>query len=287
LMARMQHIVRPLAGLPGLGAAVATALALVSCGGGGDSNGGSGNNTNRPETSAVTGTFYGPVGALVTLRLNGANDQGVTVPAVGISADPYNAQNFAFVTALPDGSAYQVSLADQRPGQTCAVYKSASGALPVAMGTLRVGCEITDDLVSLNSNSDPTTSTGTFVDSSAPVVGGANVAIGSTTQVYGEGRFVAFVSSAGGLVAGATSAHRQIYWRDRYTGITWLVSANAAGVEAMATASRRPSRPTGWSSPSNHTPPTSWPATATACATCSSGTPRIRTYQAHRARPRA
>jgi Tol biopolymer transport system component len=233
-MARLQNNFRPLAGLRASGAAwvpalALTALALAACGGGGDS--GATNNANPAATNAVTGAFFGPVGAHVTLRLNGANDQSVTVPAFGTSGDPYNAQNFAFVTALTDGSAYEVSLADPPAGQTCAVFKSASGTLPVALGTLRVGCEITDDLVSINSNSEPATVIGSFFDSSAPVVGGADVAVGSTTQGLGEGRFVAFVSSAGGLAPGATSAHRQVYWRDRFNGITLLVSASAAGVE--------------------------------------------------------
>jgi Tol biopolymer transport system component len=56
------------------------------------------------------------------------------------------------------------------------------------------------------------------------------VAVGATTQGYGEGRFAAFVSNAPGL-GGATGAKRQVFWRDRFTGETLLVSASAAGVE--------------------------------------------------------
>jgi Tol biopolymer transport system component len=177
------------------------------------------------------GTLYGPVGSQVGLQVNAGQDLTVTVPAFGTGADPYNSIDFAFATPLLDGAAYQVTLKTTPAGQTCSVFKGASGTLPVAVGALHVGCEITDDLLTRNSNSAAPSVTGTFFESSAAVIGGANVPIGSTTQAFGEGRFVAFVSSAAGLATGATAAHRQIYWRDRFTGITRLVSANASGVQ--------------------------------------------------------
>ncbi|MEY2686822.1 MAG: hypothetical protein RL375_1020 [Pseudomonadota bacterium] len=201
-------------------------LLLSACGGG------SASNTPTPGTpSSVTGTFYGPVNSQVTLQVNGGDDLGVTVPPFNAGPDPYNSKDFSFATPLASGSAYRVTLKGTPAGQTCAVFKGANGTMPLGAGALRVGCEITDDLVSRNSHSAVSAVTGTAFESSAPVVGGAQVAIGSTTQVYGEGRFVAFVSSKAGLAAGATGAQRQVYWRDRLTGITRLVSASATGVE--------------------------------------------------------
>lgn len=184
-----------------------------------------------PASSAVGGTFYGPVGSQVGLQVNAGDDLVVTVPPFGAGTDPYNFIDFAFATPLLDGAAYQVTLKTTPVGQTCSVFQGASGTMPVAVGALHVGCEITDDLLTRNSNSAASPVTGTFFESSAAVIGGANVPIGSGTQAYGEGRFVAFVSSAVGLATGATAAHRQIYWRDRFSGVTLLVSADASGAQ--------------------------------------------------------
>jgi Tol biopolymer transport system component len=199
------------------------ALLLSACGGGNGNN-----NQQSSAPSMLTGTFYGPIGSQVTLQANGGNDKSVIVQA--LADDPYNAQNFSFAPLWSSGTTYQVTLKTTPAGQTCEVFKGASGIMPAATGSLHVGCEITDDLVSRNSDAAASLSTGNFASSSAPVVGGANVAIGSTTKIYGEGRFVAFVSSAS-LATGTTGAHLQVFWRDRYTGITVLVSASEAGVE--------------------------------------------------------
>jgi hypothetical protein len=182
-------------------------------------------------TSALTGIFYGPIGSQVGLQVNAGNGLTVTVPPFGAGMDPYNSQDFAFGTPLLDGTAYAVTVSSKPAGQTCSVFKGASGNMPAATDALHVGCEITDDLVSRSTNSAAPAVTGTFFESSAPVIGGANVPIGSTTQVFGEGRFVAFVSSATALASNSTAAHRQVFWRDRNTGDTFLVSADANGVE--------------------------------------------------------
>ncbi|MEP7295955.1 MAG: hypothetical protein ABI702_07180 [Burkholderiales bacterium] len=177
--------------------------------------------------TALTGTIRGPIAAEVVLQNNGGDDLTATVvQSVGVT-DRYDETPFVFATKLLDGAAYQVSIKTAPADQTCSVYKGAAGTMPVAATTLRVGCEITNDLVSRSTNDAVK---GTFFDSSAPVIGGSVAAIGATTQGYGEGRFVAFVSNAAGM-AGTTSAHRQVFWRDRLTGETRLVSATAAGAE--------------------------------------------------------
>lgn len=166
-------------------------------------------------SSALRGQLRGPVGSQVTLRNNGGDDLALGVPTV--TGYLYNVVDFAFATPLADGSAYLVSVATPPVGQTCRVYKGASGTMPAASGTLKVGCEWTFDRVSRSSDDSVL---GSYFDSEAPVVGG--------DDLWGEGRFVAFVSYAAGM-GGASGAYRQIFWRDRWTGETRLVSTNAAG----------------------------------------------------------
>ena len=180
-----------------------------------------------PGTSALTGSVRGPIDAQVLLQNNGADDLSVTVARAAGDTEVYDETGFSFATRLTDGAPYQVSVKTAPSGQTCLVYKGASGTMPVAATALRVGCEITYDLVSRSSND---TVKGTYFDSRDPVIGGSAVAIGATTLAYGEGRFVVFVSNAAGM-GGATGAHRQVFWRDRLTGVTRLVSATPAGVE--------------------------------------------------------
>jgi Tol biopolymer transport system component len=169
----------------------------------------------------------GPIGAQLVLQNNGGDDLSATVTLIAGNTDRYDETAFSFATRLADGAPYQVTVKTAPSGHTCSVYKGASGTMPVVATALRVGCEITNDLISRSSNDAVK---GTYFDSSAPAVGGSAVPIGTTTQAYGEGRFVAFVSSASGM-AGATGAHRQVFWRDRLTGQTKLVSATPAGVE--------------------------------------------------------
>ena len=62
---------------------------------------------------------------------------------------------------------------------------------------------------------------GTFYSASAPVIGGMGA---------DEGRYIAFVSDAAGL-GGSKGKYRQIFWRDRVTGETRMISASAVGGE--------------------------------------------------------
>ena len=183
-----------------------------------------------PGLASLTGKFYGPVGALAVLQNNGGDDLPVSVTRSVVGTDAYDATAFSFATKLLDGTAYQVTVKTAPAGQTCSVYKGASGTLPVGADALRVGCEYTYDHVSRSTNDAVL---GTYFESSAPVIGGSSTAVGATADGYGEGRFVAFVSSAAGM-GGATNSHRQVFWRDRLTGQTLLVSASAAATEGNA-----------------------------------------------------
>lgn len=176
----------------------------------------------------VSGVLRGPVGAEIVLQNNGGAGLGVTVANSPGVTDIYDATAFTFPAMLASGSAYAVTIATPPAGQTCSVYKGATGTTPLAADALRVGCEHTYDLVSRSTSNAVR---GTFYDSRDPVIGGSSAAVGATTSGYGEGRFTAFVSYAAGLAPGSTSARRQVFWRDNLTGETRLVSAAVGGAE--------------------------------------------------------
>lgn len=180
-----------------------------------------------PGNSQLSGQLHAPVGARIVLQLNGGADLALTMPPFAGSADPYNLLPFSFATPLPDGTAYQVTIKAAPAGQVCSVFKGASGTTPVVLGAVRVGCELKYDLVSRSTDNK---TVGSYYESSAPSIGGAAGPIGRTADGYGEGRFIGFVSSAAKL-GGSTGAHRQVFWRDRLTGETLLISATPDGVE--------------------------------------------------------
>lgn len=179
--------------------------------------------------TALTGRLYALTGVQVGLRNNGAELLNVT--ATSATSAHYDMTTFQFPTLLAAGAAYTVLLDGTPANQSCSVFQGGTGTAPAATGAVRVGCETTRDLVS---RSAANVSMGTYTGSQQAVIGGSNVRIGGATGAapLGEGRFVAFVSSA--AAAGATGARRQVFLRDRYTSQVWLVSANAAGVEGNA-----------------------------------------------------
>lgn len=168
-------------------------------------------------SSELHGVVRGPVGTSLTLATGATPPLDVTLANQPSSSDAYDVTPFRFPVALPDGSSYSLSVVAASAGQTCAVYAGASGTTPVSDGAVKVGCEQLYEHASRGSESDRL---GTFYDSHAPSIGG--------DAQYGEGRFVAFESSAA-LLPEVAGSFRQIYFRDRMTGLTWLVSGNAAG----------------------------------------------------------
>ena len=179
--------------------------------------------------TVVTGVLVGPVGTQVLLQNNGVDPLGVTVAAdAQTPTDNYAQKAFSFVAKLLDGAAYSVSVATAPADQTCMPFAGASGVMPVAARKVWVGCEYKYDHL-VRSTNDAVV--GGFGGGQSPMLGGANVPIGTTTVAYGEGRAAVFMSQVAGIAGGNTSANRQVFWRDRLTGETLLVSATAAGVE--------------------------------------------------------
>jgi Tol biopolymer transport system component len=202
---------------------------LAACGGGGGGGGGSpptpgpGPGSGTP----LTGKLIGPVGAQVVLQNNGGDDLTATVMQSAGSTARYDQTTFTFATPQLDGTPYLLSVMTPPIGQTCAVFAGASGSMPMVANSVWVGCEHTYDHL-VRSTDDSVI--GGYSGSQAPMLGGSSVPIGSTAAAYGEGRFAVFTSSVAGI-GGASGAQRQVFWRDRGTGETLLVSATASGAE--------------------------------------------------------
>ena len=217
-------------------ATLALVASLAACGGG-DSPPAAGTPTaNTPpptpgntQGTVVTGVLVGPVGTQVLLQNNGVDPLAVTVdPDAAAPTDNYAQKAFTFVAKLLDGAAYSVSVATAPADQTCMPFAGETGVMPVAARKVWVGCEYKYDQL-VRSTNDAVV--GGFGGGQSPMLGGANVPIGTTTVAYGEGRAAVFMSQIAGVAGGNTSANRQVFWRDRLTGETLLVSATAAGVE--------------------------------------------------------
>jgi len=137
----------------------------------------------------------------------------------------YFFSRFELPGAPAEADGYEATLGAPPANQVCKVYagQTGKGADLRTKGALRVGCEWSYDMLSRSSDgaiSGP---------ASAVVVGGADVPIGAT-EALGEGRFVVFRSAEKGL-AGNTNGQPQIFWRDRASGITRLVSHDPSGAE--------------------------------------------------------
>ena len=132
----------------------------------------------------------------------------------------YSKNAFSFATPFPNESKYKVTLKKAPAGQTCIIYSGSEGTMPQSTNGLRVCSDYTYDHVSRSSDDK---SFSTFYESTDPDVGGA---------AGEDGRYIVFVSSA--TFAGSTGKHRQIFWRDRNTGTTKLVSSSASGEEGNA-----------------------------------------------------
>ena len=167
-------------------------------------------------TSLLQGMFSAPTGTTVVLQNNGKSD--LTVSVSKESGKFFSTNPFNFAAALPDKATFKISIKKTTAGQTCAIYSGSEGTMPTDANKLRIGCDFTYDLVSRSTNNGTFS---TFYESSDGVVGGNSGE---------EGRYVAFISSAAGF-SGSTGKYRQVFWRDRNTGITKLISAAADGAQ--------------------------------------------------------
>lgn len=178
--------------------------------------------------TSLTGVLRAPVGAQVVLQNNAADNLSVTAAHEPASTDKYARTPFTFAAKLLDGTAYSVSVATAPAGQTWRPFSGASGVMPVAAAKVFIDCEFNYDHFVRSSNDAVV---GGFSGSQSPMLGGSNVPIGATLPAYGEGRAAVFVSNVANIAGGNTAANRQVFWCDRLTGETVLVSAATAGVQ--------------------------------------------------------
>ncbi len=166
--------------------------------------------------SFLDGKFIAPVGTRVVISKDGADDLVLVAKPNGNQT--YSVTDFKFPKAYPDGTPYTLSVKSVPPGITCRIDKGIRGTISLSPGFIRVGADYTYDHLSRSSDDKIL---GTYYESQSPVVAG---------DFAEDGRYVAFVSGAANL-DNSSGKHRQIFWRDRKTGITKMVSRKPNGEE--------------------------------------------------------
>jgi hypothetical protein len=165
-------------------------------------------------TSSLTGIFYAPTGIGIVLQNNGKND--LTITPKNESEKTFIITNFIFSTSLASKAKFNITAKSITAGQTIYMYPGATGTMPQSAKT-QIASDYTYDLVSRSSNDAKFS---TFYD-------GSDVAVGGIPSE--EGRYIAFVSSA--VFSNGSGKYRQVFWRDRNTGTTKLISAAPSGEE--------------------------------------------------------
>ncbi len=167
------------------------------------------------DSSFLSGIFSAVSGTKIVLQCNGKND--LNLVAATESNKLYSHNNFKFRKAIANGAGYKVTIKSTPAGVGCKIVSNAEGVMPNNAG-IKIDCDYNYDLISRTTNNNSYSS---FYECSAPVV---------TGSIAEEGRYIAFVSNGAGF-AGATGKHRQIFWRDRNTGETKLISVGIDGLE--------------------------------------------------------
>ncbi|HEU4470929.1 MAG TPA: hypothetical protein VFR58_07600 [Flavisolibacter sp.] len=166
----------------------------------------------------LSGTLSAPAGVPVTLVYNEGNELTVTPPKG--PGNLYNTSEIRFTKPLKEGEAYSVALKKIASNMKGVVY-AGKGKVPDDANKLRIGVDFKYELLTRSSDDKVMSN---FYESFAPAVGG-----------YGgeEGRYVVFVTYTKDF-AGANGKHRQVFWRDRNTGVTRMISVSSAGEQANA-----------------------------------------------------
>ncbi len=173
--------------------------------------------TPSPTGTGVAGKVAGTVTATPGTRVvlaQGTDSVVVTGRTDGtaqITSTP-----FTFAKPLASGATYSVSVRRAPAGVRC-VVGAASGSAAAPM-PVRVVCDRAWDLVSRSADDKVRA---TFYEAFTPVIGG----MGDF-----DGRYIAYVTNAAGI-AGSSGKKRQVIWRDRWTGVTRLISTGPGGVE--------------------------------------------------------
>lgn len=163
----------------------------------------------------LRGTVSAPAGVPITLA-NGSEALTITPPKG--KGNLYNTTPIQFTQPLKEGQTFNVSIKKMAGNMKGVVYKG-SGTAPDGSDKIKIGIDYTYELITRSSDDQAFSS---FYESTAPVVGGMDSE---------EGRYVAFVSWTKGF-SGNDGLFRQIFWRDRNTGETKLISSAPNGSPA-------------------------------------------------------
>jgi hypothetical protein len=166
--------------------------------------------------SFLDGKFIAPVGTRVVISKDGTDDLELVAKPNGNQT--YTVTDFKFPKAYTDGTPYTLTVKSVPPGISCRIDKGIRGTISLSPGFIRVGADYTYNHLSRSTDNK---TLGTYYESQSPVVAG---------EFAEEGRYVAFVSSAANL-DNSSGKHRQIFWRDRKTEITKLISRMPNGDE--------------------------------------------------------
>ncbi|MBP6431126.1 MAG: PD40 domain-containing protein [Ferruginibacter sp.] len=171
-----------------------------------------------PQTSTkLNGTFTAPSGTKVVLHLDNTDSLALTQPT-NANSSWLQTKDFSFPKSYPWGTNYAVSIKSSPANLGCVVYENAEGTINDSI-KIRVRCDKTYDLVSRSTDNKILN---TYYESFNPVIGGSG---------EDEGRYVAFGAYGKGM-DGSSGNYRQIFWRDKKTGETKLISKSAIGEEA-------------------------------------------------------
>jgi len=163
-------------------------------------------------SAVIKGVFVAPPNTNIVLQNNNADNLSLTAKKDTGSA---SRNDFKFSKPLATGAKYNVTVKNE-PALMVTRLTNGKGVIPISGNAVMVECDYKFDLIS---RSTKNTTFSTFYESSMPAVAGDDGE---------EGRYVAFISNAAGF-AGESGKYRQLFWRDRNTGITKLISKSATG----------------------------------------------------------
>jgi Tol biopolymer transport system component len=128
--------------------------------------------------------------------------------------------DFSFPKTYPSGTPYTLRLTASPATLGCIIDENGTGTISDNGPLVTVRCDkkIYDHV----SRSTDNQILSTYYESFNPVIGG---------KAADEGRYIAFGAIVIGM-DGSSGNYRQIFWRDRKTGITKLISKTTGGAEA-------------------------------------------------------
>jgi hypothetical protein len=168
--------------------------------------------------NVLTGILRAPAGVPVTLGYEGGTD--LTITPAKSSGVLYTSTQVKFAKPINENEPYNVLLKKIAGNMKGVVYRG-SGKAPDGVNDIRIAVDYKYELLSRSSDDQVFSN---FYETAAPAVGG----MGGE-----EGRYVAFVSWTKGF-AGNDGKFRQVFWRDRNTGVTKMISKSPDGAGADA-----------------------------------------------------